>query len=221
MKKITYTVILLLAMIATACSASNQSNRSSNRQNGSSTGALPPTTQLIIGTLKLEGTDQAVTAKQAADLLPLWQTMKVLSTSDTAAAQEKEALVAQIQGTMTAEQMKAITAMNLTRSDMFAFMQEQGAGPGGTPTVRQNSNSQNGNSSNGNRRNSGQGGGGFGGPPPGGGFGGPGGGFGGQGQNTNRTQIATAQASRQQTGSFIPPALLNGLIEYLQKKAGL
>jgi hypothetical protein len=59
-----------------------------------------------------------VTAEQAAELLPLWQTLQVLSESDTAADQEMEALTTQVQETMTAEQRQAITAMNLTREDM-------------------------------------------------------------------------------------------------------
>ncbi len=225
MRKKTYIVLLLLALVATACgsaSNANSTNRSFNRQNGSATtGELPATTQLIIGTLKLEGTDQVVTAKQANDLLPLWQTMKVLSESDTAAQQEKDALISQIQETMTPKQMQAITDMKLTRADMFTFLQGQGAVAGNNSTSStggQNSNSQNRNSSSSSRR-SGQGGGFFagGGPSPDGGF--SGGAFGGQGQNARA--VATAQASRQQrSGSFLPPALINALIEYLQKKAG-
>jgi hypothetical protein len=160
-----------------------------------------------------------VTAKQAAELLPLWQTMKVLSESDTAAQQEKDALIEQIQETMTATQMQTITDMKLTRADMFALVQQQGTAAGNNLTGSQNTNSQNRNSSNnGNgRRNFGQGGGGFfpGGGPPEGGFGG-----GGQGQNLSREQIATAQAARQASGNTIPPTLINAVIEYLQKKAG-
>ncbi len=220
MKKTTYIVILLLAMVATACGSapnSNRTNQNFGSQNGAAAAELPATTQLLVGTLKLEGTDQTVTAKQAADLLPLWQTMKVLSESDTAAQQEKDALIAQIQETMTPQQMQAITGMKLTSADMFTFLQGQGTGNG--PTSGQSNSSQNRSSSgNSNGRRNGQGGGGFfpgaGGPPPDGGFGG-------QGQNLNPQQIATAQASRQQrNGNFLPPALINALIDYLQKKAG-
>jgi hypothetical protein len=220
MKKITPMILTILILTLTACgSASNRTNRNSVSQSGSTTGQLPAATQLIIGTLKLDGTDQAVTARQAADLLPLWQTMKVLSESDTAAQQEKDALIAQIQETMTAGQIQAITDMKLTRADMFALVQEQGTGASSSSTGAQNSSSQNRNSSsNSSRRNSGQGGGGFfpgGGGPPEGGF------TGGQGQNLTPQQIATAQASRQQrNGNSISPALINAVIAYLQKKAG-
>ena len=215
MKKFTLTILTILILTLTACgSPSNSANPASGPQGDPAAGELPATTQLIIGTFKLEETENAVTAEQAAELLPLWQTMQVLSESDSAADQETEALIAQVQETMTAKQMQAITDMNLTREDMMSMMQEQGMAMGGGPTG-QNTNSQNGNTN---------GGGGFrpgsdefpGGAPPGGG---PGMGPGGQGQNLSAEQIATAQASRQaRSGSFVPPGLVNALIEYLQKK---
>ncbi len=216
MKKFTLTILTILILTLTACGskASDSANPASVTESGASTGALPATTQLIIGTLRLEDTAQAVTAEQAAELLPLWQTLQVLSGSDAAANQEIEALLTQIQETMTAEQMQAITDMNLTREDMFTIMQEQGIVIGGNS---QNSDSQSGNSSN----NSG---GGFvpgGGAPPDGGIpgGGPGFGQSGQGQGLSQDQIATAQASRQErSGNFIPPMLINALIEFLQEK---
>jgi hypothetical protein len=219
MKKITLTVLTILILTLTACgSASNGTDPASVIQSGAPTGALPATTQLIIGTLKLEETEDAVTAEQAAQLLPLWQTLQVLSDSDTAADQETEALIAQIQETMTAEQMQTITDMDLTREDMFSIMQEQGVGMGNT----QNSDTQTGNPSNNSGRNFGPGDGNL--PPPDErGFpgGGPGFGAGGQGQNLSADQIATAQAARQAGGgSMIPPALINALIDFLKQKAG-
>lgn len=223
MKKITLTIFAFLILILSACGIANAANPVSDPQGDPTAGALPEATQLIIGTLKLEDTNQAVTAEQAAELLPLWQTMLVLSESDTAAQQETEALVTQIQETMTAEQRQAITDMNLTREDMMSIMQEQGLAMGGGPAGGQNTNPQGGDPN----------GGGFGpggfpdGAPPQGGFpgggpggGGPGGG-GGQGSDLTPDQIATAQASRQQEGgSLVPPMLINALIEYLQEKVG-
>ena len=44
---------------------------------------------------------------------------------------ETDALIKQIEGMMTAEQMQAIEAMNLTPQDTFALMQEMGLGRGG------------------------------------------------------------------------------------------
>ncbi len=214
MKKTTYIAILLLAMLATACSASRSASPASAPQGEPNAGELPATTQLIIGTIKLEGTAQAVTAEQAAELLPLWQTMQVLSDSDTAADQEKEALITQIQETMTTEQRQAITDMNLTREDMMSSMQEQGMAMGNS----QRSSSENSSSNSGRDFGPGAGG------PPGGMMPpderGPGGGFSGGGQNASSSQIATAQAARQANQNFVPPMLINAVIGYLQEKAG-
>lgn len=217
MKKITLTIFTILILTLTACSSA--ANPAAAPQNGASANELPTTSQLIIGTLKLDATENAVTSEQADELLPLWQTLQVLSNSDTAAAQETEALIAQIQETMTAEQIQAITDMNLTRADMMSIMQEQGLAMG---SGSQNGSSQSGNSSGGGGRVFGPGGGG---PPdempmPGGGM--PGGGFGpsGQGQNLSEDAIATAQASRQANPNFVPPMLINAVIDYLQEKTG-
>ncbi len=90
---------------------------------------------LLVGTLKLEDTDQAVNMDEAAKLLPLWQAYRSLSTSQTTAEAEVDALLNQIESTMTAEQVKAIEALNLTSTDMMSLMQSMGGGmgPQGTP----------------------------------------------------------------------------------------
>ena len=221
MKKSTLILATTLILILTACGSSTAANPGSATQNGTAARELPATTQIALGTLKLDGTDNAVTGEQAARLLPLWQTMQVLENSDTAAKEEIEALDTQIEETMTDRQMQAITAMNLTRQDMFALMQTQG---GGTGNGGQFNNAQNGNSSGNGDRNFALGGGfgsGAGGPPPDeGGFQG-GQGFGGQGQNRSAEQIATAQAARQAGGgNRIPAPLISALIEFLKQKAG-
>jgi hypothetical protein len=52
-----------------------------------------------------------------------WQVYQELSQSDTAAQAEIDGLVEQIEETMTADQMQAITAMNITQQDVFTAMQ--------------------------------------------------------------------------------------------------
>ena len=214
-------MLLIFTLLMTACGASapNTTGPASGVSGDPTAGELSPSLQVAIGTLKLDGTENAVTAEQAQELLPLWQTMQVLYESDTAAQQELDALVEQIQETMTAEQRQAITDMNLTREDMMSVLQEQGLALGGGPAGGPNSNASGGNQNGG----GGFGPGGFpGGAPPQGGFpgGGPGGG-GGQGSGLTPDQIATAQASRQQTaGSLVPPMLINAVIDYLQGKVG-
>ena len=220
MKKISISVFVILMMTLAACGAvTNGTQQATSTQQD---GSLPIQEQVLIGTFKLEGTPQAVTAQQAAQLIPLWQVYKDLSGSDTAAQEEIDGLVQQIQDTMTPEQMKAISDMHLTRQDLFTIMQDQG--------ITQGRGQGNGNRQNGQNGN----GGGFGfappdgGPPPGGfggGGGGGGGGFGGGsgGQSFTPEQIATAQAARGQGGSFglnrIPSGLIDALVQYLQKKA--
>jgi hypothetical protein len=177
---------------------------------------------IAIGTLKLKGTEAEVTPEQAGDLLPLWQVYQSLATSDSAAQEEVDALVKQIENTMTDAQLQAIVDMNLTPQDMFAVMQEMG--------ISMNRPSESGS---GNSNDSGNFMPGSGGPPPDMGAGGPpaggmpGGGQGG-GQGLNPSQIATAQASRGTNGvggpggfgNRIPSALLDALIQYLQEVAG-
>jgi len=87
--------------------------------------------QLLIGTFRLEGTPNAVTAHQGAQLVPLWQMLKALSTG-TASQAEVDAVLGQIQRAMTAEQIQAIQAMRLTADDNQTLMQSLGVTPSGT-----------------------------------------------------------------------------------------
>ena len=128
MKKIIWTLGLILALTLTACVASTSTSEAGASTPSDSTSALSTQDMLILGTFQLEGTDYAVTAEQAAELLPLWQIYQDLLTSDTAAQAEIDALLEQIQQTMTADQMQAMNAMDLSQQDVFSVMQEQGIG---------------------------------------------------------------------------------------------
>ena len=86
----------------------------------------------MLGTIRLEGTGDAVAPEQATALLPLWQSLQ----GGVTAQAEVNAVLKQIEGTMSQEQLAAIAGMNLTQEDLRAWMQEQGmgggfAGPGG------------------------------------------------------------------------------------------
>jgi hypothetical protein len=204
MKKI-YIIILLLTLILTACGASTTTPTAANGNFG--TAPLPLAMELVVGTFKLEGTDHAITADQAAQLLPLWQVYKDLSVSSSAAQEEVDALAEQIQGTMTPEQVQAIADLKLTRRDIFQTMQDLGIESANRPNASgtPRPNGQGGNF---------QGGGNF----PGGGQG-----FNNNGQNLSPQQIATFQARRSQNGgneqfNRIPPALYDALIKLLQSK---
>ena len=85
--------------------------------------ALPASSQLALGTFQLQGTDNAVTPQQAKALLPLWQAIQGGALQSNA---ETNAVLKQIEGAMTADQLAAIAAMQLTPEDMGTWMQEQG-----------------------------------------------------------------------------------------------
>jgi hypothetical protein len=128
MKHIAITPLTILVLVLTACngSADTASAAGANSSTSITAQELPPSIALSIGTLKLDRTDQAIASDQAADLLPLWQVLNSLSASDSAAPEEIEAILEQIQETMTPEQLTAIDGMRLTREDIIATMQELG-----------------------------------------------------------------------------------------------
>ena len=109
----------MAAIIMAGCSGAIAATASSNS-------GLSTATQLAVGTLKLEGTTQAVSSAQAAQLLTLWEGYESLSMSDTSSQVELEALVKQIQGIMTADQLQAIETMNLTDQSVSELMQSMG-----------------------------------------------------------------------------------------------
>ena len=88
--------------------------------------ALPVSSQLAIGTLMLEGTDEAVSAEQAGELLPNWQMLEALQSSGTTAQAELDAVLTQIQAAMTSRQLAAIKDMQLTLDSLMELVQEQG-----------------------------------------------------------------------------------------------
>ena len=120
MKHIALTLLMILAIALTACGASSSTSTPASTNTGNGLNTL---SEVAVGTLKLDGTAQDVTADQARELLVLWQVYQDISQSSTAAQEEVSALADQIQETMTTDQMQAITAMNLTQQDVFAAMQ--------------------------------------------------------------------------------------------------
>ena len=212
-------VIVVLVMVLVACGAKSsntslQTGSSNNSAANATPGArnftqpLPLAESLVIGTFKLEGTANAITPTQATALVPLWQAYAQLTSSNTAAQAEIDAVIAQIQSTMTPQQVQAITTMKLTRQDLFTSESSlglsNGFGGNGTGTPRAPSTNA-----------GGGGGGGF--FAGGGGAGGFGGGTGGTGA-ARPTPNATQQALRAQFANRIPTPLMNALISLLQKK---
>lgn len=203
MKKTILTILVSFSLTITACG-----NAQANSTQEST--YLPATTELAIGTLKLEDTAQVVTSDQAKELLVMWQVYQSLCDSDTVAQAEIDGLVEQIQGTMTSEQAKAISDMKLTQQDVFNLIQEQGVGRG----LPQQSSSGS-NTTQGSEGFAPPDGGMAGGAPPDGGMGGDLGGMGGAGPGSSTDQNLEAGDS-----AGIPVTLVAALIQYLEQKAG-
>ncbi len=126
-------VALPLVIVLGACAGiaipgltkSTQASQSAGGANFDLT-QMPLEQKLAIGTLKLEGTPQAVNATQASALLPLWQAVKSLSANSNTAPAEITAVYTQIEGVMTTDQTQAIQKMTWTQPDMQALMTQYG-----------------------------------------------------------------------------------------------
>jgi len=244
-KVIVITVISVLALALSACGASADSSQSTSstaapagnissgsssansgasNSSGSASNGTPTTglsgLQLAAGMLKLAGTSNAVTAQEASQLLPLWQSLQQTENAMVpqggfqqgrpqgtpgapqpnptmmAMRQQVAAQITTIENAMPPAQIQAITAMNLSGQDIFAAFQQAGitmGGPGQGGGFRSN----NGGTST---------------PPQGTpqAAGTPGAFRGGFGQGGGRMGM----------GNFLPPSVVTGIIQYLQKTAG-
>jgi hypothetical protein len=208
-------VLVLVSLMLSACGAANESQAETRAR-----GALPPMTEVLVGTLRLDGTEQAVSIEQAAELLPLWEIYQELSSSDTVASAELEALNEQIQEVMTPQQRDAIRDMELTQEDVLALMREQGFDFAARRTQDGEGSSD--------EVGPGPGGGFFGGEMPPGGLPDEGGPMPGQGLFGGGVRVAGTQTAGGTEGSAVqpraasdrvPPPLLQALIQYLQEKA--
>jgi hypothetical protein len=117
MKKLVFPLLVILAIVLSACSSQSTGTSIPSANND-----LPIETLLAVGTRKLDGTDQEVSVEQAEKLVLYWQVYKELSQSETAAQAEIDGLIAQIEETMTDDQMQAITDLSITQQDVLASM---------------------------------------------------------------------------------------------------
>ena len=107
-------LVAILAVAGLAAWASSTRRATASPQTEST---ITPALKLAAGTLKLEGTEQAIDAASAAKLLPLWQLLAQLDSSDASAPQEISAVIDEIQLNMTASQIEAVSAMSFTGQD--------------------------------------------------------------------------------------------------------
>ncbi len=180
-------------------------------------GALTIPAQLALGTIQLEETELAVNSEQAADLLPLWQAYQTLSSSDNTAEVELEAVIISIEEAMNADQLAAISGMELTEDKMTALIES------GELTFGGGGRGLGGNANQETSQRGFQSGGGPGANFPGGG--GPGGGGpGGLGSaNLSEDDLATRQAQFSENGpAQIQDRMLTGIVtRLLEDKMGI
>jgi predicted small secreted protein len=203
----------------------NSTGTSGNAPFGN-TGELPLAMKLGLGIIQLDKTDTPLDATQVTQLLTLWKAMRSLSENQTTAAEEIDAVVNQIQSTLTADQLAAIEAMQLTNQNLFTILQDMGienvpgfggAGRGGEITDEMRATAQAMRDS-GDFPRPGSGGGMFSGPGDGPGQG-PGGG---QFQEMSPEARETAIAERGGFRGFsqgVNPLLLQAIIQFLEGKA--
>ncbi len=193
MTKKLFLTLATFTLILTAC-ASTSGTPASAPNSGPGAVELPAQARLVLGVIKLDETDSAVTAEQAAELLPMFYVLQDLNESDTAAQEEIDGLINQIQETLTADQTQAVADMSLSMRDVFSIA----SGNSGST-----------NSSNASSTTGGGGGGGFDGPPDMGG--GMPGGNAGTGSTSNSNAMPAMNTST-------PSAVFDAVIELLQKK---
>ncbi|MCL4560139.1 MAG: hypothetical protein M1281_05950 [Chloroflexi bacterium] len=122
--------VLAVMMILAACGGAQpaQANPGANpvSQTTPAPGNGPVESKLAAGTLKLEGTNLAVTPQQAKTLLPLWEKVKSLEASSNPSSADLQTTYQQIEAAMTAEQIQAIAGMSLTAADIQSLMTSLG-----------------------------------------------------------------------------------------------
>ena len=129
MKKVLYICAILATILSlAACSATQAADPAV--QSTANSQQASDNSKLLMGTFLLEDTDQAITPEQAAELILLWKGVKAFASSDSATQAELDALYAQIEETMTPEQMAAINSMTLDQETMRELMQRYGIGMG-------------------------------------------------------------------------------------------
>jgi len=143
-----FVIVLSLALLVAACGGAPAADQAAAPAAGT---PLPPAVgdsgglvedypdalsmrnQLSLGTLRLEGTANAVTAAQATRLLLLWQALKTLSASSTSATEEVTAVQNQISAAMDPAQVSAIAGLQLTNAILQAYYVEIGVSVASTP----------------------------------------------------------------------------------------
>lgn len=116
---------ILLLLVLSACSTQAESNAAQPVSEGEGSEIeLPLQTQLIVGTFLLEDTDLPVNGEQAQEIIPLWKALKSLINSDSTSQLEIDALLVQIQESLTMDQIVAIDALDINNQSYQDVMRK-------------------------------------------------------------------------------------------------
>ncbi len=120
-------LILILVLFVSACSSTgSQEAARVELSNDYAEDALSVEMQLVVGSLILEESDKAVTAELASSLVPYWKMYLSLAESDTAAPEEMDAVMSEIQALMTQDQVSYIAGLQLTQESMMILLNDSG-----------------------------------------------------------------------------------------------
>jgi hypothetical protein len=140
MKRSAIAALSLLAILLAACASATPA-ATNPVQPTAGPQTLTLENKLAIGTLKLEGTGDAITAQEAAQLLPLWQQVEQDNANRDTNASDYQAIYQKIEADMTTSQIQAIQNLSLTNADLRSEMTSlgiqggQGLGTGAGPTL--------------------------------------------------------------------------------------
>ena len=131
-------ILMILALVGcqgsqatpTAASPSLGNIYTSQVLDTSYAGALNASSQLMLGMLRLEGTENAITPEQATTSASVAQSLQGQVLKSDA---ERNAVWAYIEAQLTPAQASAIAGMHLTQDDLSAWAQESGRGAGFGP----------------------------------------------------------------------------------------
>ncbi len=120
-------LILILVLFVSACSSTGSQEAARVELSADyAEDALSVEMQLVVGSLILEESDQALNAELASDLVPYWKMYLSLAESDTAAPEEMDAVISEIQGMMTQDQVGYIAGLQLTQESMMILLDDSG-----------------------------------------------------------------------------------------------
>ena len=120
-------LILILVLFVSACSSTGSQEAARVELSADyAEDALSVEMQLVVGSLILEESDKAVTTELASSLVPYWKMYLSLAESDTAAPEEMDGVISEIQGMMTQDQVSYIAGLQLTQESMMTLLDDSG-----------------------------------------------------------------------------------------------